>query len=175
MGITKFLGNSIIKRLEKTRFKSIEEIRERLKPDTEYGLGEWVDMAGLILPKRIVEELILNIKNEKYNSLEELNAQYAQIQNSYYNLEWTWAIKQIEVSLDKTIDEITIEDIIKLVNDWKKAVIDLDNILYEDAKKEFTLTVQTGFGADGDDEEKQKDFCAIWGRLASRNTWNSCR
>lgn len=167
MGITKFLGNSIIKRLENTRFKSIEEIRERLKPDTEYGLGEWVDMAGLILPKRIVEELILNIKNEKYNSLEELNAQYAQIQSSYYNLEWTWAIKQIEVSLDKTIDEITIEDIIKLVNDWKKAVIDLDNILYEDAKKEFTLTVQTGFGADGDDEEKQKDFENVRGGFNS--------
>ena len=47
------------------------------------------------------------------------------------------------------------------------AVIDLDNILYEDAKKEFTLTVQTGFGADGDDEEKQKDFENVRGGFNS--------
>ena len=158
MGITKFLGNSIIKRLENTKFKTIEEIRERLKPDTEYGLGEWVDMSGLILPKKIVEELIQNIENEKYDSLVELNNLYEKIQQSYYDLEWTWAIKQIELSMGKEINEITIADIIQIVNDWKKAVIDLDNILYEDAKKEFTLTVQTGFGADGDDKEKQKDF-----------------
>ena len=38
MAINKFLGNSIIKRLEETKFKSIEEIRERLKPSTEIGL-----------------------------------------------------------------------------------------------------------------------------------------
>lgn len=158
MGIMKFLGNSIIKRLEKTQFKSIEEIRERLKPDTQYGLGEWIDMAGLILPKKLAEKVISNIQNEKYNSLEELNSHYAEIQNSYYDLEWTWAIKQIEIYLNKEIKEITISDVIRIVKEWKKAVIDLDNILYEDAKKEFTLTVQTGFGADGDDIEKQKDF-----------------
>lgn len=167
MGITKFLGNSIIKRLENTKFKSIKEIRERLQPDTQYGCGEWVDMSGLILPKKMVEEIILNIENEKFISIEELNKHYASIQESYYDLEWTWAIKQIEVFLNKGIDKITIDDIINMVNQWKKAVIDLDNILYEDAKKEFTLTVQTGFGADGDDKEKKKDFENVRGLFDS--------
>ena len=73
-------------------------------------------------------------------------------------MEWTWAIDKIQKRLNKTIDEITVEDIIKLVEDWKTAVISLDKTLYEDAKKEFTLTVQTGFGVDGGDLRRQKDF-----------------
>lgn len=51
IAIHKFLGNSIIKRLEGINFKDNEEIRRRLKPDTEIGVGEWVDIAGLIAPK----------------------------------------------------------------------------------------------------------------------------
>ncbi len=51
IAIHKFLGNSIIKRLEGINFQSNEEIRQRLKPDTEIGIGEWVDVSGLIAPK----------------------------------------------------------------------------------------------------------------------------
>jgi hypothetical protein len=47
IAIHKFLGNSIIKRLEGLNFLNNEEIRQRLKPDTEIGLGEWVDVSGL--------------------------------------------------------------------------------------------------------------------------------
>lgn len=49
--IHKFLGNSVIKRLEGIDFRTNEEIRARLKPDTSIGSGEWVDISGLIAPK----------------------------------------------------------------------------------------------------------------------------
>lgn len=39
IAIHKFLGNSIIKRLEGINFQTNEEIRQRLKPDTE--IGTW--------------------------------------------------------------------------------------------------------------------------------------
>ena len=61
-GISKFLGNSVIKRLEGIRFKSDEEIRARLKPDTTIGKGEWVDISGLIAPKSEVDQLLDNIE-----------------------------------------------------------------------------------------------------------------
>ena len=50
--IHKFLGNSVIKRLEAIHFASDEEIRARLIPDTPIGTGEWVDISGLIAPKQ---------------------------------------------------------------------------------------------------------------------------
>ncbi|MBP8709959.1 MAG: DUF4954 family protein, partial [Bacteroidales bacterium] len=50
MGIDKYIGNSVIKRLEGTVFRSDEEIRDRMKPDTMEGTGDWIDMSGLITP-----------------------------------------------------------------------------------------------------------------------------
>jgi hypothetical protein len=90
--------------------------------------------------------------------LEELNDRFAEIHKNYYTLEWTWAIDKIQKRLGKSIEEITIDDIISIVENWKTSVITLDKILYEDAKKEFTLKVKTSFGVDGSEKEKQKDF-----------------
>ncbi len=50
-GIDKFLGNSLIKRLEENKIKSNSELQKRLTPDQSLGKGEWVDLAGLIAPK----------------------------------------------------------------------------------------------------------------------------
>ena len=55
-------GNSVIKRLEGIEFKSNEEIRARLKPDTTVGSGEWVDISGLIAPKSEIDALINDIE-----------------------------------------------------------------------------------------------------------------
>ena len=38
-------------------------------------------------------------------------------------------------------------------------------MLYEDAKKEFTLTTKTGFGADGGAEQQEKDFENVRGQF----------
>lgn len=157
-GIMKFLGNSIIKRLECTRFTSIEEVRERLKPDTKIGLGEWVDLSGLILPLSEVTKIIKKVESGEYDSIQKLNDYFAEVHQNYYTYEWTWAVKKLEEELGKGIEDFTIEDIIGIVKEWKEAVISLDKMLYEDAKKEFTLTTRTGFGADGDEEQKKKDF-----------------
>lgn len=157
-GIMKFLGNSIIKRLECTRFTSIEEIRERLKPDTKIGLGEWVDLSGLILPLSEVTKIIKKVESGECDSIQKLNGYFAEIHQKYYTYEWTWAVQKLEEELGKPSDEFTIEDIIGIVKEWKEAVVSLDKMLYEDAKKEFTLTTRTGFGADGDEEQKKKDF-----------------
>ena len=42
-------------------------------------------------------------------------------------------------------------------------MIGLDNLLYKDAKKEFSLTFMTGFGVDGSNKEKQQDFEGVRG------------
>ena len=52
---------------------------------------------------------------------------------------------------------------------WKKSVIDLDNLLYEDARKEFTLSSMTGFGIDGGEEVKKLDFEEVRGEFESNS------
>jgi hypothetical protein len=44
------------------------------------------------------------------------------------------------------------------------AVVGLDRILAQDARKEFTAAAQIGYGIDGDEAAKDGDFAAVRGR-----------
>jgi hypothetical protein len=53
------------------------------------------------------------------------------------------------------------------VERWQEAVVGLDRLVYEDAKKEFSLSSMTGFGADGSRQEKEQDFEQVRGVFES--------
>lgn len=156
--IHKFLGNSIIKRLEGTHFKTNAEIRERLDPHNRPGLGEWVDISGLIAPKSEIDDLLLNIESGKITKLKEINNVFQKLHQDYYLNEWTWAWDKIQSFYQLKADEITADDVISIVEKWKKSVISLDEMIYCDAKKEFSLSFKTGFGADGNIKDRAMDF-----------------
>ena len=61
------------------------------------------------------------------------------------------------------LEQITREQVVTLVETWKSSVTGLDRLVYEDAKKEFSLSAMTGFGADGDNEQKNQDFMEVRG------------
>jgi len=165
MAVDKFLGNSLIKRLEKKQFENIQEVQQSLQPDTDIGSGNWVDLAGLFVPEQMVEKLLDDIENSNIKNLEQLKEQFQSMHENYYVYEWTWAIDVLQKRLDKTIDQITARDVIDLVNQWKTSVVKLDNLLYDDAKKEFAAIAQIGFGLGGDTDIKTGDFEAVRGKF----------
>ena len=167
IGINKFLGNSLIKRLEKTEFRSNAELRKRLTPERKEGMGEWVDLAGLIAPKSEVDKLLDDIESGKISSVGELSKVFYEMHKSYYDWEWTWTCERIEEEAGSSVNKLTAKDIITIVETWKKCVVELDNLLYEDARKEFTLSSMTGFGIDGGDEIKKRDFEQVRGEFES--------
>lgn len=170
IGITKFLGNSVITRLNNGVYKTISDIRTKLKADSSRGTGAWVDLSGLIVPKSQIERLINDIESGKISSLESIEDTFDQLHREYYELEWDWSADLLERQLGKTIEELEIEDLIQLVEHWRTCVLDLDHMLYEDARKEFTLSAMTGYGADGGTETKKKDFEAVRGDFENNPT-----
>jgi carbonic anhydrase/acetyltransferase-like protein (isoleucine patch superfamily) len=166
IAINKFLGNSLISRLENIQFSNIEEIRNRLKPENDKGFGEWIDLSGLIAPKNVIDDLLNEIEQNKFN-LNEIQAQFEEMHKQYYNYEWAWAKQKLEKHWGKSIQEVTIDDIINLVELWKKSVVRLDQLIYNDAKKEFDLNAKTGFGVDGNEEQKHQDFESVRGSFES--------
>lgn len=165
--IHKFLGNSVIKRLEGIRFESDEEIRNRLKPDTEIGTGEWVDISGLIAPKSEIERLMNDIESGNLNSVDRMHDRFAEMHAHYYTYEWTWAYEKMLEFYGLKAELITAKDIVAIVKRWQEAVVWLDRMVYEDAKKEFSLSSMTGFGADGSKEEQMRDFEEVRGVFES--------
>ncbi len=165
--IHKFLGNSLIKRLEGINFQDNEEIRQCLQPDTEIGTGEWVDIAGLIAPKSEIEKLMAGIEHGEINRLKHINACFEEMHANYYTYEWTWAYHKIQEFYGYDPETITAKDIIAIINTWKEAVVGLDRLVYEDARKEFSLSSMTGFGADGSRSEMRQDFEQVRGDFES--------
>lgn len=170
IAITKFLGNSLIKRLENLPAgASDDEIRRALFPTTPSGKGLWADISGLIAPKAVVDSLLDNVESGKVNSIEEINQAFFDMHRNYYEWEWTWAYDQFKDFFGIDPGTITAAEVIDIVGQWKDAVIGLDRMLYEDARKEFNLASMTGFGADGTKLEKEMDFSEVRGDFESNS------
>jgi hypothetical protein len=107
--------------------------------------------------------MLSDIEAGTISTLEQVTQTFQSIHNRYGTYEWAWAANVLQQRLGKTIEEITAQDIIELVTKWKAAVIELDRMLYDDAKKEFASTAQIGFGLDGEQETKQADFEQVRG------------
>jgi len=163
LAINKFLGNSIISRLKNCDCKTDEELRRSLKPDSEIGKGQWHDIAGLLAPKTEIDKLMDDIELFKIMKLKEINAVLADLHNNYYSYEWTWAWDHIQQYYGLSLETITRKDVINIVEKWKFAVVEIDKMLYEDAKKEFSLSSRTGFGADGNRDDQKLDFEQVRG------------
>lgn len=166
IAIYKFLGNSLISRLGDKVYTDIEQVRQRLTPDTASGRGEWIDLSGLITPKSEVENLLNDIESKQL-TLEKIQQRLEDIHAHYYTYEWTWAKEELEKHWGKPVSEVTKEDLTKMIELWKKSVVGLDWMIYEDARKEFNLNSKTGFGVDGDEQQKNLDFESVRGSFES--------
>lgn len=165
IGIQKFLGNSLISRMAKKKTKNIDDLFVKLEPCHRYGAGDWVDLAGLFAPKILVDELLCSIESNGLNRLEDIQLEFEKWHKDYYEMEWTWAKAKLEEEFGVPISKYGAKDIKCIIEAWQKAVVGLDELLYEDAKKEFALSSQTGFGVDGSDEDRDLDFVEVRGEF----------
>ena len=163
IGIHKFLGNCLIRRLKDVHFENVDELRARLTPGTETGKGLWVDLAGLFAPDEVVQKMLDDIEKGVVDTLDKVKNCFKSMYDDYPEYEWAWAANVIAQELGRTFEQITARDIIELTIKWKDAVVELDKMLYDDAGKEFASTAQTGFGLDGSDECKRADFEQVRG------------
>ena len=168
IGIQKFLGNSLISRMTQHEWKTMDELRAALRPDSEAGKGDWVDMAGLIAPRSEVTRLLNDIEAGTL-TLTDIQARLETMHANYYSYEWSWALEKLEQVWGCSVEEVSLEQLKKTVEEWKEAVVNLDKMVYNDARKEFDLNSQTGFGVDGDRHQAQADFEEVRGSFESNS------
>ena len=164
--IEKFLGNSLISHLERTDCSTAESVLEGLKPTRTGGRGIWVDLAGLIAPKELVNALLDEVEADRVPNDQAFCEALRKLHEDYYRYEWTWAYEKMLEYYGLYPDRITIENLIDIIRRWEESVVSLDNMLYADAKKEFSLSARTGFGfdvasqrtAEADFEQVRGDF-----------------
>ena len=163
MAIDKFLGNSLITMIMNSEFSTIQELRTAFEPKASYGEGDWVDISGMIAPKDAVSALLDDIENGTLTDVNDINARFADIHKEYYNYEWRWAYRIIREYYGVDLSTVSADKLRELVGKWKSSVVELDNLIYDDARKEFSLNAMTSFGADGDEAQRKEDFMQVRG------------
>ena len=146
--IDKFFGNSLITRIMNAEFSTLDELRDAFVPRSEYGDGEWMDLAGMIAPCKAVDDILADVESGKTAELDVFNRRIAALHDEYYHYEWRWACKAMEEYYGLRLAESSASELSKLICRWRESVVTLDRLLYEDARKEFSLSGMPDFESD---------------------------
>ena len=164
--ICKFLGNSLISRLQGKKIGSVKEMQKLLSMDTVLGYKDrWLDISGMICPALVIDDLLNEVESGALNTLEEVNAFIRSVHHHYYVYEWSWAYGVLEEYYNIKPDAFTPKIVVEIIQKWKRSVLAIDEMLYEDAQQEFLLNKQVGFGIDGDLDVREKDFTSVRGKF----------
>ena len=159
--IDKFLGDLLLERIETAGDMTLQT--------DESGLGEWVDVAGLLLPKQRLELLLHAIEEGKTTTLTQINRQFAESCRAYGDMQWSWAAQLLQDRLGKALGDLDPADLSEQLTRWKDATQALTELAIKDAGKEFSPRSQFGYGLDGSEEARLADFSAVRGTAATHD------
>lgn len=163
MALDKFMGNTVISRLGLTPIADEADLSRRLKPTATAGAGQWVDVCGLFAPKSEVDAICDAITAGDIESIDQLEQRWHDLHAQYYDMEWTWVADIMESWYGKPVEDITAEDVRKIISRWLESVTSLNDMLLEDARKEYSLKSRTGFGIDDPAASADDDFTSVRG------------
>ena len=164
MGIKIFLGKCLLNKLKDVSANvKFDELKSKSVEANQDDKSEWVDVCGLLAPSTTIQNLVNEVAEGKIKDVNQLQTALSAIHKNYNAAEWNWCADLIESRLGKKINELTKEDFIHIIQEWKENSIKLNHMVAKDAQREFDLFSKIGFGIDGTEEERDKDFEAVRG------------
>lgn len=159
-----FIGNQVIKKLESMGEKStFKEIREYLSLIDTKVSDRWTDMGGMVAPMSAVDDLITEIKSNKIKTINDLAENLGKIHNKYQKYSWVWCVKLIRDFYKTDINDIKPDQLIMIITAWKDSLSKQTESILEDAGKEYDEKRRIGYGIDGDENIRDKDFDEVRG------------
>jgi hypothetical protein len=165
LGITRYLGEKIVERLEHQKLHDLAQLRDALASQIPIGRGRWIDHAGLIAPEEVLHKIIADMETGDIATLDELTKSLKTMYDNYAFYEWRWTTTLLENTLAANLDKILSGDIIEILNDYKSALEKLTTMTLDDARKEFEDSTKIGYGTDSDPAILNADFEAVRGKI----------
>ena len=121
-----------------------------------YGCGEWVDLAGLVAPRELVEELLDRIDRHEIETTDQLNAVLDGLYDNYPIYARNWAEKTLSRQLGHTPSQA---EIAAAIAQGQTDGAKLDALIREDGASDSNAVMATGYGIDAmTAEERAEDF-----------------
>lgn len=144
LAISAFLGEALALSTEATKYS-----------------GRWVDMAGMVAPKDLVDKMLGDIETGKIADLEALQEALQNIHSQSHSYTKGWALDLAAKQLNKSATEITEQELEALIAQGEKDAQYLDSLAEEDAKKDSSAVMSTGYGADEALDKRADDFLNV--------------
>ena len=159
MAIKIYLGQELIKRMSKKEVGgNYNKLHTVLSYDHSLYNEKWIDAAGMFISKKDYDILINSITAGKFANLNDIIKEFTKIDIQYSDSSWAWCANLIEKRFNTKINELTKEQLTQIIVEWRDNSIKLNNMILKDAEKEFDQISKIGFGIDGDEEIRNKDF-----------------
>ena len=125
-----------------------------IPPVSTEGEGNWIDLAGQLMPQTAEKQIIEDIIAGRLDSIDAVNARFKALDDNYNGLRWAWSYRII---LDYYgIDALTDEAVERIHQDYVTARREWIELIRKDAENEYTL---------GDvDREVLEDFVTLLDR-----------
>jgi hypothetical protein len=164
MALRIYIGQEVVKRIQDLdNNSSPTDLRNMMTVQGTDGAGRWVEICGLFSPSSKIDELIDSVKIRKIRSIDDLVENLKSIYNNYNKYAWVWCSNLISEQTGYKPENIPIDNLIKIIRDWKTNAIRLNNMILQDTEKEFNSCSKIGFGIDGDVHIRDKDFQSVRG------------
>ncbi len=164
MALKIYIGQEIIKRLKGLNStSSASDLKNLLTPQGDIGIGRWVDLCGLFSPESQIVSLMESVKSGAVGTIDKLDDKLADIYNGYEKFNWVWCARLISRMNGDSPENLSKGSLIQIIDDWRINAVKLNNMVLKDAEKEFDPGSRIGFGIDGDNDLRDKDFEAVRG------------
>ena len=174
-GIEMYLLETAFNRAEKGLSNGgLDAILTALQPDPDaLYTDEWVDIAGLLMPRQRLAQLHDQIESGKIDSADALNIALASIHQAYDKDAWLWVLTAFQQVFGVDLSHASNDDLLKLADNFAKTKGKFYKLVLADAEKEFAELSRSGFGQDGaDPDDTLQDFEQVRGRYDSNKFVN---
>ena len=161
MMIDVFIGNEVAKKLESVTEALNQDAIDRLMSTHEESYEGWLDMAGLIAPAQLVEDIERQVEESEIQDFQALREALIKLDRRYPELAWAYCLSLIRELYGPQIDIRRI--LIQIIQKWAETVEEFIRLILKDARKEFDAEARIGYGKDGDDSIRDRDFEAVRG------------
>jgi hypothetical protein len=124
-----------------------------------------VEIGGMFSPAGKIDEMVDSVKAGKIRSVDELYETLGSIYSNYHNYAWVWCSDLISRQAGHKPENMPVSSLIQIITDWKTFAIKLNNMVQNDAEKEFDTGSRIGFGIDGDAGTRDDDFRTVRGEF----------
>ncbi|MGM0432804.1 MAG: DUF4954 family protein, partial [Spirochaetota bacterium] len=169
LALRRYLGNIVVNHLRAADLSTEQAVLEAIKPRTKVGVGRWLDISGLIVPKEVIDRLIHDIETGSVASLQEINQRMEHTYEHFREYELAWVINQICKKKHKQFEDLTIADVKNMIENWIEAATELDQMRCRDAEKEFAVTAKVGYGLNGTSHDRDYEYQIIHGTPEENN------